>query len=177
MKLKELLKGIHVIKCTADLETEIGSVAYDSRKVQPGGAFVAISGFTSDGNRFIPMAMEKGAAVVVTAKKPNMDVPYVLVDNDRLALALLGTNFYGHPAEAMTMIGITMGTDGCIGFDMSGHDDLRGGRILDLDEATGTFETRFLPLTEIMGRNAWKNPDNFEGGWNTDYFIRKPKSR
>ena len=46
-----------------------------------------------------------------------------------------------------------------------------------LDEATGTFETRFLPLTEIMGRNAWKNPDNFEGGWNTDYFIRKPKSR
>ena len=88
--------------------------------------------------------------------------------------------FWGHEHMATfqgTYCGITMGTDGCIGFDMSGHDDLRGGRILDLDEATGTFETRFLPLTEIMGRNAWKNPDNFEGGWNTDYFIRKPKSR
>ena len=111
MKLKELLQGINILACTADLETEISDIAYDSRKVQPGGAFMAISGFTSDGNRFIPMAMDKGAAVVVTAKKPKMDVPYVLVDNDRLALAMLGTNFYGKPAEAMTMIGIT-GTNG-----------------------------------------------------------------
>ena len=111
MKLKELLQGINVLACTADPETEISSVAYDSRKVEKGGLFVAISGFASDGNRFIPMAMEKGAAVVVTAKKPNLDVPYVLVDNDRLALALLGTNFYGHPAKDMTVIGIT-GTNG-----------------------------------------------------------------
>ena len=111
MKLKELLQGINVLACTADLETEISDIAYNSRKVQPGGAFMAISGFTSDGNRFIPMAMEKGAAVVVTAKKPKLDVPYVLVDNDRLALAMLGTNFYGKPAESMTMIGIT-GTNG-----------------------------------------------------------------
>ena len=111
MKLKELLQGINVLECAADPETEINSVAYDSRKVEKGGLFVAISGFTSDGNRFIPMAVEKGAAVVVTARKPKLDVPYVLVDNDRLALALLGTNFYGHPAESMTMIGIT-GTNG-----------------------------------------------------------------
>ena len=86
-------------------------IHYDSRKVTPGSLFVAVSGFASDGNRFIPMAMEKGAAVVVTAKKPNLDIPYVLVDNDRLALALIGTNFYGHPAKDMTMIGIT-GTNG-----------------------------------------------------------------
>ena len=111
MKLKELLQGIHVLACAADPETEISSIAYDSRKVQPGGVFVAISGFTSDGNRFIPQAWDKGAAVVVTAKKPKLDVPYVLVDNDRLALAMLGTNFYGKPAESMTMIGIT-GTNG-----------------------------------------------------------------
>ena len=44
------------------------------------------------------------AAVVVTARKPKLEVPYVLVENDRLALALLGTNFYGHPAKEMTMI-------------------------------------------------------------------------
>ena len=111
MKLKELLKGINVLTLEADPEMEVTSVAYDSRKVEAGGMFVAISGFTSDGNRFIPMAMEKGAAVVVTARRPNVDVPYVLVDNDRLALAMLGTNFYGHPADAMTMIGIT-GTNG-----------------------------------------------------------------
>ena len=111
MKLKELLQGINVLECTADPETEITSIAYDSRKAEQGGIFVAISGFASDGNRFIPMAVDKGAAVVVTARKPKLEVPYVLVDNDRLALALLGTNFYGKPAESMTMIGIT-GTNG-----------------------------------------------------------------
>jgi len=111
MKLKELLNGIQVLECTADPELDICHIAYDSRKVKEAGLFVAISGFTSDGNRFIPMAMEKGAAAVVTAKRPETNVPYVLVENDRLALALLGTNFYGHPAETMTMIGVT-GTNG-----------------------------------------------------------------
>ena len=111
MKLKELLAGIQILETNADMEMDIACVAHDSRKVTPGSLFVAISGFASDGNRFIPMAMEKGAAVVVTAKKPDADVPYVLVESDRLALALIGTNYYGHPAEAMTMIGVT-GTNG-----------------------------------------------------------------
>ena len=111
MKLKELLQGIPVLETNADLQMNIEAVAYDSRKVTEGSLFVAITGFASDGNRFIPMALEKGAAVVVTAKKPAADVPYVLVENDRYALAMIGTNFYGHPAKSMTMIGVT-GTNG-----------------------------------------------------------------
>ena len=111
MKLKELLHGVPVTECHADLEQKIGSVAYDSRKVQPGGLFVAISGFASDGNRFIPMAMEKGAVVIVTAKKPEQEIPYVLVSSDRLALSLIAANWFDHPAEKMTCIGIT-GTNG-----------------------------------------------------------------
>ena len=111
MKLRELLQGIPVLEATADLERNIEAVAYDSRKVTEGGLFVAISGFASDGNRFIPMAMEKGAAAVVTAKKPEGEVPYVLVPSDRLALALIGCNFYGWPAKSMKLIGVT-GTNG-----------------------------------------------------------------
>ena len=111
MKLKELLQGIEILEANVDLEQEITAVAYDSRKVTKDSLFVAISGFATDGNRFIPMAMEKGAAAVVTAKKPEGAVPYVLVSSDRLALALIGGNFYGHPAEAMTLIGVT-GTNG-----------------------------------------------------------------
>ena len=111
MKLKELRKDIPVLEITADPELEIHGVCYDSRKVTPGSLFVAISGFASDGNRFIPMALEKGAAAVVTAKKPEGAVPYVLVESDRMALALLGCNFFHHPARSMTMIGVT-GTNG-----------------------------------------------------------------
>jgi len=111
MKLKELLRGIAVTEMTADPGLEIKEIFYDSRKVTKGSLFVAVSGFAADGNRFIPMALEKGAAAVVTAKKPEGDVPYVLVSSDRLALAMLGCNFYGHPAEDMTLIGVT-GTNG-----------------------------------------------------------------
>ena len=111
MKLKELLVDIKVLKATADMDLEIADVAYDSRKVQPGGMFVAVTGFATDGNRFIPMAMEKGAAVIVTAKEPEQEVPYVLVESDRLALAYIGRNFYGNPAESVKMIGVT-GTNG-----------------------------------------------------------------
>ena len=111
MKLKALLEGIRVLEMTADPELEIGSVVYDSRKASEGCLFVAITGFAADGNRFIPMALEKGAAAVVTAKKPEGDFPYILVESDRMALAMLGINFFGKPAKSMTMIGVT-GTNG-----------------------------------------------------------------
>ena len=111
MKLQELLKGVAVTEVHADLETEVASIVYDSRKAVPGCLFAAISGFASDGKRFIPMAVERGAVVTVTAKKPDVETPYVLVASDRLALAQMACNFYGNPAKSMQCIGIT-GTNG-----------------------------------------------------------------
>ncbi len=111
MKLKDILKNVPLKCIHADLEMEIGDVVYDSRKATPGCMFVAVTGFASDGNRFIPMAVEKGAAIIVTAKMPLTDVPYVVVESDRLALALIGANYYGNPAKTMKMIGVT-GTNG-----------------------------------------------------------------
>ena len=111
MKLKELLLGVTVLESTADMELDITEVAYDSRKVNQGSLFVAISGFATDGNRYIPMAMEKGAAAVVTAQKPQGNVPYILVSLDRLALAQIGINYFRHPTDSMSVIGVT-GTNG-----------------------------------------------------------------
>ena len=111
MKLADLLQGVAVVKSNLDLQTEIENVCYDSRKVTPGSLFVAVAGFVTDGNRFISMALEKGAAAVVTAVQPPEDIPYILVESDRLALAQIGANFYGQPAKAMQLIGVT-GTNG-----------------------------------------------------------------
>ncbi len=111
MKLQMLLKDISVLKTNVSPDLEIADVIYDSRKVTPGSLFVAVTGFASDGNRFIPMALEKGAVVVVTAREPEENIPYVLVENDRLALAMLGRNFFGDPAGSMCLVGIT-GTNG-----------------------------------------------------------------
>ena len=111
MKLKEILRAVTVLSFSAHMETEITDITNDSRAVKPGCLFVAVTGFVTDGNRYIPMALEKGAVAVVTAKRPNADIPYVLVASDRLALALIGCNFFHHPSEAMTIIGVT-GTKG-----------------------------------------------------------------
>ncbi len=111
MKLKELLKDVEVLRWNMDPETEINSVTYDSRKVTPGSLFVAITGFATDGNLYIPMALQKGAVAVVTAYAHSEEVPYVQVASDRLALAQIGANYYGHPGKAMKLVGIT-GTNG-----------------------------------------------------------------
>lgn len=111
MKLSELLKDIDVLTLAAPSEFEIGGVSYDSRKVKPGDVFVAISGFETDGYKYIPSAVEKGAAVVISDRVPQADIPYVLVRDCRKALALLSRNFFGDPAGEMQIIGIT-GTNG-----------------------------------------------------------------
>ncbi len=111
MKLNQLLKDVEVLEMNVQQDLEITSVVYDSRKVTPGCMFVAITGFVTDGNKYIPMALEKGAAVVVTAFPQPDSVPYVRVASDRLALAMIGANFYGRPGDSMKLIGVT-GTNG-----------------------------------------------------------------
>ena len=111
MKLKELLHGLDVLELYADEALDITGVQYDSRQVTPGNLFVAISGFQTDGHKYIPKAMENGAACAVCEKKPEANIPYVLVSDARAALAALGANWFGHPADDMCVIGIT-GTNG-----------------------------------------------------------------
>ncbi|MBR6377213.1 MAG: UDP-N-acetylmuramoyl-L-alanyl-D-glutamate--2,6-diaminopimelate ligase, partial [Oscillospiraceae bacterium] len=111
MILSTLLKDIPVLEYTADLNTEITGVSYDSRRVETGHLFVAITGYAADGHRFIPMALDRGAACVLCERKPEGDIPFVRVPDTRVALAMLGANWYGHPAEKMTILGVT-GTNG-----------------------------------------------------------------
>lgn len=94
-------------------DAQLKTVVCDSRKVTPGAIFVAVMGFESDGNAYIPMAIEKGAAVVVSAAPPSEDLPvtYIQVKNDRRALAVLADDAYGHLSEKMCVIGVT-GTNG-----------------------------------------------------------------
>ena len=66
-------------------------------------------------------------------------------------------------------MGLTMAYDAALGYDMSGHDDLRGGRVIDL-YTDGTMKTRMINLINIIGDRAMRNPDFFEGG--DHYFLR-----
>lgn len=111
MKLRELIKNLSIIEMNADAELEISGVSYDSRKTEKRDMFVAIRGFEADGHKFIPKAVENGAAVILCEEKPSCDIPYVLVSDSRYGLAIVSRDFFGDPASEMTMIGIT-GTSG-----------------------------------------------------------------
>ena len=112
MKLRQLLEGIELLEVRADLDMEIPAVSYDSRRTGEGDLFVAMTGYETDGHKFIPAAAEKGAACVLCERAPEgVELPYIRVASTRKALADVGGNYYGHPAAAMTMVGVT-GTNG-----------------------------------------------------------------
>lgn len=111
MKLKDIVKDLQILSATADMEREITGICYDSRLVKPGNLFVAVKGLTVDGHRFIPKAMELGAAAVLCQDVPAGEVPYVQVADCRYGLALCSRSFFGNPAAEMTVIGFT-GTSG-----------------------------------------------------------------
>jgi UDP-N-acetylmuramyl-tripeptide synthetase len=95
-------------------DPDILSVHYDSRTVQRSGLFVAVKGLASDGHRFIQDAVKRGAAVVVAEKGSSFErpeVPLILVNDSRKALALVGAEFYGQPSLKIHLIGLT-GTNG-----------------------------------------------------------------
>ena len=111
MTLRELLSETEVLEWHADPDREISGISYDSRKTGPGDLFAAIRGFETDGHRFIPAAVERGAAAVLCEETPTIAIPWVRVANAREAMAQAAAAFYGYPARELKVVGIT-GTSG-----------------------------------------------------------------
>jgi UDP-N-acetylmuramoyl-L-alanyl-D-glutamate--2,6-diaminopimelate ligase len=91
----------------------IGAIAYDSRAVTPSALFVALRGAQADGAAFAGQAIANGAAAVVaeTGAPEACPVPWITVNDGRLALAHLASHVYGHPSRLLRVVGIT-GTNG-----------------------------------------------------------------
>ncbi len=114
MKLSSLTERLN-IEATTHLQgfadPEVSAICYDSRKVTPGAVFVAIEGYTADGHRFIPDAVNQGAVAVVCRKPVAADTVLIRVADTRAALAHMASRFYGQPAGRMILVGVT-GTNG-----------------------------------------------------------------
>ena len=115
-RLISLLEGVTTITDIA-LDVPVQSVSADSRHIWPGSAFVAIPGLTEDGSFYIPDAIKRGAAVVISNggsiadRSIEVKTPLIRVDDPRKALSRIAANFYGHPSKELTIVGIT-GTNG-----------------------------------------------------------------
>lgn len=117
MELPEILEGVEVASVKGPAEVEVRSIAYDSRKVESGALFFAFHGEKLDGVEFVADAIRSGAIAVATEKSRQAGSPEgitwveLIPGSERRSLARAAANFYGHPADALKLIGVT-GTNG-----------------------------------------------------------------
>lgn len=113
MKLSDILKDIDTIRIDGSIDMDIKSIYYDSRQVTPDSLFFCLEGQKTDGHNFAGAAVKSGARAVVLEKNVDLmnNITKILVKDSRLAMGLMAKNFYGSPADNMTLIGVT-GTNG-----------------------------------------------------------------
>lgn len=122
MRLGDLLRldapdrdALVLAELSQEMETlRITGLCADSRKVQRGNLFVAMSGVQTNGAAFIADAIQAGAVAVLTEDTIDIDpaampVPHIRSNNPRRALAMLAARFF--PRQPSTIVAIT-GTAG-----------------------------------------------------------------
>jgi len=117
--LAGLLHGLSTARIARNVV--VTGLALDSRKVQPGDLFIAVTGSRTHGLHHARQAVALGAAAVVWEPSAHesglaelaalLPVPVVAVPALSQVTGLMADRFYGHPSRGLFMIGVT-GTDG-----------------------------------------------------------------
>lgn len=114
LPLAAALAGIAELDTTDNVE--LRGVSLDTRLIRPGDLYVALAGTRAHGADFLPDAIEAGAVAVLTDRDGaerigDCTLPVAVAADIRGAMARAADRIYAHPAEALTMAGIT-GTNG-----------------------------------------------------------------
>ncbi|GBC93436.1 UDP-N-acetylmuramoyl-L-alanyl-D-glutamate--2, 6-diaminopimelate ligase [bacterium HR15] len=111
--LSELLQGIG-LRWTLHRDASIRGIQVDSRRVQQGDLFVALTGAHHDGHHFLSDALARGAAALLVSNTDAVppDTPaWAWVENTRDALWRIAQRFYDDPSRQLLVVGVT-GTNG-----------------------------------------------------------------
>jgi UDP-N-acetylmuramoyl-L-alanyl-D-glutamate--2,6-diaminopimelate ligase len=111
MKLKELLTYLHDNSINTKENPTITSIEMDSREVKSGSLFICINGYTVDGHDYARKAEESGAVAILAERQLDVDLPVIVVNDTKRAMAVLADIFYGQPTHHLHLIGVT-GTNG-----------------------------------------------------------------
>ncbi|MHB1935976.1 MAG: UDP-N-acetylmuramoyl-L-alanyl-D-glutamate--2,6-diaminopimelate ligase [Acidobacteriaceae bacterium] len=118
MQFDETLREVE-IRERAGSNPLVNGVVYDSRRVTAGALFVAMQGGTTDGNRYVEDALQRGAVAIVMdsettwerLRAANTNLALARVEHGRRALAGISANFFSHPERSLHLSGVT-GTNG-----------------------------------------------------------------
>ena len=113
MILLELLKNLDYEIIQGNLDLDINTVQYNSKKVITGDVFVCVEGFNVDGHNYADNAVANGAKAVICRKDLQFDsgIAVIKVKDTRKALAIMSSNAFKNPVDDIKLIGVT-GTNG-----------------------------------------------------------------
>ncbi len=160
MKLSELIASMEA-SIMKGLDTEITGISYDSRKVETGDLYIAITGLKMDGRRFIADAIAAGAAAIACEKTEGItvDIPLLQVPDARKFLAQASAKLTGYPDREMTVIGVT-GTNGKTTFTYLMQSILKASnKKTGIIGTTGFFDGhswQTLPHTTPESADLWR---------------------
>ncbi len=112
--LREILYKVEINSVVGNTSLSINKIEFDSRLINDGDMYIAITGVNVDGHRFISQAIQNGANCIVCEKTPDNKtdgVVYVNVKSSRKALAIISSNYFDNPSSKLNLIGVT-GTNG-----------------------------------------------------------------
>lgn len=112
MQIGELASLLVDAQLIGDASTEVTSITSDSRTCQQGALFICLLGTNCDGHDYAQDAVNHGATAIVCRQRlKNIDVPMLLVEDTRFAMAVIASHFYEYPSRRLKLIGVT-GTNG-----------------------------------------------------------------
>lgn len=114
MLLKDIIKGLKILKVSGNLDIEIDHVSANSKNKASDSLFIAVKGLKHDGHSFIGEAVKNGSkAVIASSFNDHLDsgITQVLVADTREAMALIARNYFKSPSSHLGLAGIT-GTNG-----------------------------------------------------------------
>jgi UDP-N-acetylmuramoyl-L-alanyl-D-glutamate--2,6-diaminopimelate ligase len=98
---------------SGDAAATVSDVTHDSRQAAEGWLFAAIRGLTTDGHKFVPDVMRRGAVGVISELEKPADFAgaWLQVADARVALARAADVVHGEPSKKLKLVGVT-GTNG-----------------------------------------------------------------
>ena len=111
-RIKEALSQRGLLEAVrGELPAEVAGISDDSRTVVPGGLFIAVRGWQSDGHDFLQAAADRGAICAVVEDEGRTTLPSLVVKKGRVAAAASAATAFDNPAQQLKLVGVT-GTNG-----------------------------------------------------------------
>jgi UDP-N-acetylmuramoyl-L-alanyl-D-glutamate--2,6-diaminopimelate ligase len=111
IELETLSQAVGAARVVNPAPVRITDLAYDARLVSAGALFVCVPGLRADGHDFAPEAVARGAVALLVERPLELDVPQLVVDDARAAMALAADTFFEYPTRELQVAGVT-GTNG-----------------------------------------------------------------